>query len=247
MADQVDYEIVGDDFQAVNITLDPGEAVRAEPGAMMYLEPGIHMETTTGGGLLKGLKRMVGGESFFVTTYENRTSQRAKVGFSAAYPGKIMAVDLTQGPLFCQRDAYLCSADGIDVTVAFTKRLGAGFFGGEGFILQKLSGDGLAFVHAGGFVIERDLAPGEELRVDTGCIVAFQESVDYDIQRIKGVKSMLFGGEGLFYAILRGPGKIFIQTTPFSRFADRVMSAAGSSKGQHKRGGDLLGSILGGE
>jgi uncharacterized protein (TIGR00266 family) len=247
MADQVDYEIVGDDFQAVHITLDPGEAVRAEPGAMMYLEPGIHMETNTGGGLMSGIKRMVGGESFFITTYDNRGSGRARVGFAAAYPGKILPVDLSQGTIMCQRDAYLCSADGIEVSVAFTKRFGAGFFGGEGFILQKLSGDGLAFIHAGGFVIERELAVGEELRVDTGCIVAFDESVDYDIQRIKGVKSMLFGGEGLFYAILRGPGKIFIQTTPFSRFADRVMSAAGGGKGQVQRGGGLLGRILGGE
>jgi uncharacterized protein (TIGR00266 family) len=247
MADQIDYRIVGDDFQAVEITLDPGEAVRAEPGAMMYLEPGIHMETSTGGGLMSGLKRMVGGESFFVTTFDNRSQRRAKVGFSAAYPGKIMAVDLSLGPIYCQRDAYLCSADGIQVSVAFTKRLGAGFFGGEGFILQKLSGDGLAFVHAGGYVIERDLEHGEELRVDTGCIVAFQDSVDYDIQRIKGVKSMLFGGEGLFYAVLRGPGKVFIQTTPFSRFADKVMSAAGGNKGQVHRGGNLLGNILGGE
>lgn len=247
MADQIDYQIVGDDFQAVEITLDPGEAVRAEPGAMMYLEPGIHMETGTGGGLMSGLKRMVGGESFFITNFENRGRDRAKVGFSAAYPGKIMPVDLSLGSIFCQRDAYLCSADGIEVSVAFTRRLGAGFFGGEGFILQKLSGDGLAFVHAGGFVIERDLEPGEELRVDTGCIVAFQETVDYDIQRIKGVKSMLFGGEGLFYAVLRGPGKIFVQTTPFSRFADRVMSAASGNQGQVKRGGNLLGSILGGE
>ncbi len=247
MADQVDYEIVGDDFQAVNITLDPGERVRAEPGAMMYLEPGIHMETSTGGGLMSGLKRMVGGESFFITTFENRGSRRAKVGFAAAYPGKIMPVDLTRQTIYCQRDAYLCSAYGIEITVAFTKRLGAGFFGGEGFILQKLSGDGLAFIHAGGYVIERELAQGEELRVDTGCIVAFEASVDYDIQRIKGVKTMLFGGEGLFYAVLRGPGKVYIQTTPFSRFADRVMSAAGGGQGQVQRGGGLLGNLISGE
>ncbi|MFT7487484.1 MAG: hypothetical protein ACI9F9_003345 [Candidatus Paceibacteria bacterium] len=247
MADQVDYEIVGDDFQAVHITLDPGEAVRAEPGAMMYIETGLHMETSTGGGLMSGIKRMVGGENFFITTFENRGRQRAKVGFSASYPGKILPVDLSQGTIFCQRDAYLCSADGIEVSVAFTKRLGAGFFGGEGFVLQKLTGDGLAFIHAGGFVIERDLAAGEELRVDTGCLVAFHEGVDYDIQRIKGVKSMLFGGEGLFYAVLRGPGKIFIQTTPFSRFADRIMSAAGGGKGQVKRGGGFLGQLMGGE
>lgn len=247
MADQVDYELVGDDFQAVVITLDPGEAVRAEPGAMMFLEPGIHMDTGTGGGLMTGLKRMVGGESFFITTFENQAPRRAKVGFAAAYPGKIMAVDLSRGTIFCQRDAYLCSAHGIEVSVAFTKRFGAGLFGGEGFILQKLTGDGLAFVHAGGFIIERELAPAEELRVDTGCIVGFEERVDYDIQRIKGVKSMLFGGEGLFYAVLRGPGKVWIQTTPFSRFADRIMSAAGGGKGQVNRGGNLLGQILGGE
>ena len=247
MADQVDYELVGDDFQAVVITLDPDEAVRAEPGAMMFLEPGIDMETHTGGGLMSALKRKVGGESVFITTFENRGTERAKVGFAAAYPGKIMPVDLSLGTIFCQRDAYLCSADGIEVSVAFTKRLGAGFFGGEGFILQKLSGDGLAFIHAGGFIVERELARGEELRVDTGCIVGFEEAVDYDIQRIKGVKSMLFGGEGLFYAVLRGPGKVWIQTTPFSRFADRIMSAAGSSQGQVKRGGDLLGNLLGGD
>jgi uncharacterized protein (TIGR00266 family) len=247
MADQVDYELVGDDFQAVVITLDPGEAVRAEPGAMMFLEPGIHMETHTGGGLMSGLKRMVGGESFFITTYENRAHQRAKIGFAASYPGKVMPVDLSRGTVYCQRDAYLCSADGIEVSVAFTKRLGAGFFGGEGFILQKLTGDGLAFIHAGGHILERTLAPGEELRVDTGCIVGFEEAVDYDIQRIKGVKSMLFGGEGLFYAVLRGPGKIWIQTTPFSRFADRIHAASGANRGQVKRGGDLLGTLLGGE
>ncbi|MCB9914629.1 MAG: TIGR00266 family protein [Planctomycetes bacterium] len=247
MADQVDYQLVGDDFQAVVITLDPGEAVRAEPGAMMFLEPGIEMETNTGGGLMSGLKRMVGGESFFITTFENRSGRRAKLGFAAAYPGKIMPVDLTRGTIYCQRDAYLCSADGVEISVAFTKRFGAGLFGGEGFILQKLTGDGLAFVHAGGYVLERELVSGEELRVDTGCIVGFEESVDYDIRRIQGVKSMLFGGEGIFYALLRGPGKVWIQTTPFSRFADRVMRAAGANRGQVRRGGGgLLGDLLSG-
>jgi uncharacterized protein (TIGR00266 family) len=197
---------------------------------------------------MSGLKRMVGWESFFLTLFENRGSGRARVGFSASYPGKILAIDLSRGTFFCQRDAYLCSAHGIEVSVAFTRRLGAGFFGGEGFILQKLSGDGLAFISAGGFVIERDLGPGEELRVDTGCVVGFEESVDYDIQRVKGVKTMLFGGEGIFYAVLRGPGKVFIQTTPFSRFADRVLSAAGSSKGQVRRGGaGLLGDLISGD
>lgn len=247
MADQVDFRLEGDDFQAVVITLDPGEAVRAEPGSMMFMEPGIDMDTSTGGGLFKGLKRKLAGESFFITTFSNESSTRSAVGFAADYPGKILPIDLARGAVLCQRDSYLCSAKGVDVSVAFTKRLGAGFFGGEGFILQRLKGDGLAFIHAGGFVIERELASGEELRVDTGCIVGFEESVDYDIRMIKGVKSMIFGGEGLFYALLRGPGKCWIQTTPFSRFADRVIAASGASRGEHKRGGDLIGGLLGGD
>jgi len=244
MADQVDYTLHGDDFQAVTITLDAGEGIRAEPGSMMYMENGIEMDTSTGGGLLSGIKRKFSGESFFITTFTNRGAQPAKVGFAADYPGKILPVDLTRGDVLCQRNAYLCSASGIEVSVAFTKRLGAGFFGGEGFILQRLTGDGMAFVHAGGYVIERELERGESLRVDTGCVVGFEATVEYDIQMIKGVKTMLFGGEGLFYATLKGPGKIWIQTTPFSRFADRVISASRASVGEHKRGGDILGSFL---
>lgn len=247
MADEIDYELCGDDFQAVLVTLDPGEAVRGEPGSMMFMETGIEMETSTGGGVLSGLKRKIAGESFFITTFRNDGSQRAVVGFASEYPGKILPVDLTGGDILCQRDAYLCSADGVEVTVAFTKRLGAGLLGGEGFILQRLSGDGLAFIHAGGWILERTLERGESLRVDTGCIVGFEEQVDYDIQMIKGVKTMLFGGEGLFYAVLTGPGKIWIQTTPFSRFANKIRSSIGSSVGQHKRGGDLLGGLLGGD
>jgi len=248
MADQVDYRLEGDDFQAVVITLDPGEGVRAEPGAFMWMEDGIEMDTSTGGGLMSGLKRKIAGESFFITNFENADSQRREVGFAASYPGKIMPVDLSRGSILCQRDAYLCSAKGVEVTLAFTKRLGAGFFGGEGFILQKLSGDGLAFVHAGGHIVERELAPGERLRVDTGCVVGFEDTVDYDIKMIKGVKSMLFGGEGLFYAVLRGPGKIWVQTTPFSRFADQVVGAARGGTGEVKRGGmGMLGDLLGGD
>jgi uncharacterized protein (TIGR00266 family) len=243
----VDYTLHGDDFQAVVVTLDPGEAVRAEPGSMMWMEEGVEMDTSTGGGLLSGLKRKVAGESFFITTFTNRGTTRAQVGFAADYPGKILPVDLSRGSILCQRDAYLCSAQGIEVTLAFSKRLGAGFFGGEGFILQRLSGDGLAFIHAGGFIIERQLGHGETLRVDTGCIVGFEDGVEYDIRMVKGIKTMLFGGEGLFYATLRGPGTCWIQTTPFSRFANRVISAAGSSVGQHKRGGRVLGSFLQGE
>ena len=248
MAQTIDYELCGDDFQAVTITLDPGEGVRAEPGSMMFMEDDIAMDTSTGGGFLSGLKRKFGGESFFITTFSNTGPARARVGFAAPYPGKILPVDLAHGTVFCQRDAYLCSANGVEVTVAFTKRLGAGFFGGEGFILQKLVGDGLAFIHAGGFIIERVLAPGETLRVDTGCLVGFEESVDYDIQMIRGVKSMLFGGEGLFYALLRGPGKVWIQTTPFSRFADRVIAATGRPTGEKNRGGAIgLGGLIGGD
>jgi uncharacterized protein (TIGR00266 family) len=246
MADKIDYELIGDDFQAVVITLDPGEGVRAEPGSMMWLESGIEMATTTGGGLMKGLMRKIGGESFFITTFTNEGRETSRVGFAADYPGKILPVDLAGGSIMCQRDAYLCSAQGVEVTVAFTKRLGAGFFGGEGFILQKLTGDGLAFIHAGGHIIERELGSAETLRVDTGCIVGFDESVDYDIKMIKGIRSKLFGGEGLFYATLRGPGKCWIQTTPFSRFADRVLAAAGGSVGQKSRGG-VLSDLIGGE
>jgi len=250
MADQVDYELIGDDFQAVVVTLDPDEGVRAEPGSMMWLEEGIEMDTSTGGGLMSGLKRKIGGESFFITTFTNESSRVAKVAFAGDYPGKILPVDLARGEIFCQRDAYLCSAKGVEVSVAFTKRLGAGFFGGEGFILQKLRGNGLAFIHAGGHVVERELAPGEVLRVDTGCIVAFEDSVDYDIKRIKGIKTMLFGGEGLFYARLEGPGKCWIQTTPFSRFADRVIAAAGGGVGEKRRGSGLssmLGDAISGD
>ena len=250
MAHQVDYELIGDDFQAVVITLDPGEAVRAEPGSMMWMEDGIDIDTSTGGGLMAGLKRKIAGEAFFITSFTNNGHGKTKVGFAAEYAGKILPLDLTRGDVLVQRDSYLCSAQGIDVTVAFTKRLGAGFFGGEGFILQRLRGDGLAFIHAGGHIIERELGPGDKLRVDTGCIVGFEESVDYDIEMVKGIKTMLFGGEGLFLATMTGPGKVWIQTTPLSRFANRIMSAAGGSRGEHKRGAGLsnmLGDIIGGD
>lgn len=250
MADQINYELIGDDFQAVVITLDPGEAVRAEPGSMMWMEDGISIETSTGGGIMSGLKRKIAGESFFITSFENEGSSRANVAFAADYPGKILPVDLARGDVLVQRDAYLCSAHGVDVTVAFTKRLGAGFFGGEGFILQKLHGDGLAFIHAGGFIVEKELKHGERLRVDTGCIVGFEQAVDYDIERLKGVKTMLFGGEGIFTATLTGPGKIWLQTTPLSRFANRILSAAAGGKGEVRRGSSVsgfLGNVLSGD
>lgn len=253
MADLVDYTIFGDDMQLVEIALDPGEGVRAEAGTMAYMEMGIDMQTGTGGGILSGLKRAVTGESFFITTFHNSANNPSRVAFAAPYPGKIIPIELREfgGQILCQRDSFLCAAYGIEVEVAFTKRLGAGFFGGEGFILQKLQGDGRAFVHAGGTIIEKDMAAGETLKVDTGCLVAFAPSVDYDIQFVGGFTNALFGGEGLFLAKLTGPGKVYLQSLPFSRLAGRVLAAArfsgkGESKGVAGIGGDILGNILSG-
>jgi len=251
MAHKIDYELIGDDMQAVIITLDAGEMVQAEAGAMMYMTDGVQMNTESAGGLLKGVKRILAGESFFITTFQNAGRSQEKVAFAAPYPGKIIPMDLTKmGTMLCQRDTYLCSAYGIDISVAFTKRLGAGFFGGEGFILQRLQGDGLAFVHAGGTIMEKQLAAGETLKVDTGCLVAFQESVDYDIQFVGGIKTAFFGGEGLFFAKLTGPGTVYLQTLPFSRLADRVVAASRSSREEVKRGASVLGAlgdIIGGD
>jgi uncharacterized protein (TIGR00266 family) len=253
MADVVDYKIFGDDLQLVEVELDPGEGIRAEVGTMAYMEDGIEMQTSTGGGLMAGLKRAVTGESFFITSFTNQGRQKAHAAFAAPYPGKVIPLDLTQlgGQFLCQKDSFLCAAQGIEIEVAFTKRLGAGLFGGEGFILQRLQGDGLAFVHAGGTIIEKDMAQGETLRVDTGCLVAFAPSVDYDIQFIGGFKNVLFGGEGLFFARLTGPGKVYLQSLPFSRLADRILAAArfgrvDERKGAAGLGGDVLGKILSG-
>ncbi len=255
MADVIDYKIQGDDMQMVEVELDPREAVRAEAGAMLYMEDGIQMQTSTGGGIFSGLKRMITGESFFITSFVNDGSGKSRVAFAAPYPGKIIPLDLGSlgGSFLCQKDGFLCAANGIDIEVAFTKKIGAGLFGGEGFILQRLIGNGMAFVHAGGTVIERDLKPGESLRVDTGCLVAFAPSVDYDIQFVGGFKNALFGGEGLFYAKLTGPGRVYLQTLPFSRLADRIVAASrfGAQKEQSKGvaglGGNILGNILSGE
>jgi len=255
MAHEIDYQIVGDDMQAVIVELDPNEAVQAEAGAMLYLEQGVEMNTGTGGGIFKGLKRAISGESFFITTFKHTGNGKAHAAFAAPYPGKIIPMDLgAMGrSMLCQKDAFLCCAYGIDIDIAFTKRIGAGLFGGEGFILQRLSGDGLAFCHAGGAIIERMLQPGEHLRVDTGCLVAFEETVDYDIQFVGGFKNSLFGGEGLFFASLHGPGRVFLQTLPFSRLADRIGSAVGRNKGEHRglggiagKGG-ILGDLLSGD
>jgi uncharacterized protein (TIGR00266 family) len=254
MADVVDYTIHGDDMQMVEVELDPGEGIRAEAGAMMFMEEGIEMQTSTGGGLFKGFKRMVTGESFFITTFLYNGEGKGHVAFGAPYPGKIIPLDLGRlgGRFLCQKDAFLCAAQGVEIEVAFTKRLGAGLFGGEGFILQRLEGDGMAFVHAGGTIIRRALAGGETLRVDTGCLVAFAPSVEYDIQFVGGFTNALFGGEGIFLAVLRGPGEVFLQSLPFSRLADRIYAAArfqqkGEQKGIAGIGGGLLGGLLGGD
>jgi len=248
VSDEIDYVLIGDDMQAVIITLDPGEGVRSEAGAMLFMDPGIQMETGAKGGIWKGIKRMFTGESFFQSSFNNTGTARADVAFAAPYPGKIIAIDLASYQEFIvQKQAFLCAANGVDLDIAFTKKLGAGFFGGEGFILQRISGDGWAFIHAGGTIFEKDLAAGQSLRVDTGCIVGFQPTVQYDIQFVGGFKNTLFGGEGLFISTLTGPGKVFLQTLPFSKLADRVVQAsrlASTSGGESKGGvGGILGAI----
>src|SRR2546426_3983006 len=251
---EIDYKIYGDDMQFVEIELDPQEAALAEAGGMMYMEDGIEMETIFGdgsaatsgflGALMGAGKRLLTGESLFMTVFQNRGAGKKRVAFGAPYPGKIIPVHLAEigGELLAQKDAFLCAAKGVSLGIAFTKRFGAGLFGGEGFILERLQGDGLAFIHAGGTIYQRDLAPGETLRVDTGCIVAFQPTVDYDIQMVGGIKSALFGGEGLFFATLRGPGRVWLQSLPLSRLAGRITAASPSTG----RGGREEGSILGG-
>jgi uncharacterized protein (TIGR00266 family) len=249
-ADEVDYEIFGDDMQFVEITLDPDEVVVAEAGGMMYMSNGIQMQTVFGdpskeqgflGKLFDAGKRMVTGESLFLTTFGAVSNQREQVAFAAPYPGKIIPMHLDElgGELICQKDAFLCAARGVQIGIAFQKRILAGLFGGEGFILQRLTGDGMAFVHAGGTIHRRDLAPGERLRLDTGCLVAFQPSVQYDIQMTGGIRNAVFGGEGLFLATLDGPGTIWVQSLPFTRLAGRILANIGpKGKGE--------GSVLGG-
>lgn len=253
MADVIDFKIHGDDMQLVEVELDAGEGVRAEVGAMMFMEAGIEMQTSTGGGLFKGFKRMITGESFFITTFLNQAGGKRHVAFGAPYPGKIIALDLSKlgGTFLCQKDGFLCAAKGIEIEVAFTRKIGAGLFGGEGFILQRLQGDGMAFIHAGGTIIQRNLLPGQVLRVDTGCLVALAPSVNYDIQFVGGFRNALFGGEGLFFATLTGPGLVYLQSLPFSRLADRILAATRSQVGERKGvagiGGDILGGILQGD
>ena len=265
-SDEIDYELIGDDLQAVIVTLDPGETVIAEAGAMMFMEQGIEMNTTLdpnkqGGGIMgklfAGAKRVLSGDTFFITTFVNGGSGRQRVAFSSHFPGKIKPVDLQQwgGTVIAQKDSFLCAPKGTNVDIAFTKKIGAGFFGGEGFILQKISGDGVAVLHASGAIWETTLGQGETLRVDTGCIVAMEQRVRYDIKMVPGIKTALFGGEGLFFATLTGPGRVLLQTMPFSRLADRIIAAsprAGGSRVQEGSvlggiGGAIMGGVLGGD
>jgi len=257
MADmhEIDYKIFGDDMQFVEVELDPNEATVAEAGGMMYMDDGIEMETIFGdgsrqqksggfmGALMGAGKRLLTGESLFMTVFLNRSTQRRRVAFGAPYPGKIIPVHLSEigGVLIAQKDSFLAAAKGVSIGIAFQKKLGVGLFGGEGFIMQRLEGDGWAFVHAGGTLSERTLMPGEIVRVDTGCIVAMQPSVNYDIQYVGKIKTALFGGEGLFFATLTGPGKIWLQSLPLSRLANRIVSAVPGMM----RGGREEGSVLG--
>jgi len=242
------FQLMGDVMQAVVVHLQEGEEVRAEAGAMLFMSDGVQMDTQMTGGLLGGLKRMLVGESLFIPHFRCRAPQ-ATVAFAAPYPGQVRQIDLRGESYLCQRDSFLLATSGIEMNIAFTRRLGAGFFGGEGFILQRLSGMGSAFIHGGGNFVEFDLQPYQSLKVDTGCIVAFQESVQYDIQFVGGFKNTLFGGEGLFLASLRGPGRAILQTLPFSRLAGRIMgkSAEGSS-GTAGIGGTIgdIGRMFGG-
>lgn len=255
--DVVDYEIFGDDMQFVEVELDPGEAAIAEAGAMMFMDDGIQMETIFGDGsesksgflgkLMGAGKRLLTGESLFTTVFANQANAKRRVGFAAPYPGKIIPMDLSTlgGTLICQKDSFLCAAKGVSLGIAFQQKLGAGLFGGEGFIMQKLDGDGMAFVHAGGTLKERTLAPGETIRIDTGCVVAMQPSVSFDIQYVGGVKTALFGGEGLFFATLQGPGKIWLQSLPLSRLANRIIMAAPVAGGRSVGEGSVLGGLGG--
>ena len=254
--EEIDYEIHGNDLQVVEVELDPGETVIAEAGAMNWMEDRIEFETRMGDGsradegfmgkLWSAGQRALTGESLFMTHFRNAGRSRARVAFAAPYPGHIIPVDMAAagGELICQKDAFLCAALGTELSIAFNRRLGTGFFGGEGFILQRLRGDGMAFVHAGGSVVERRLE-NETIRVDTGCLVAFTPGIDYDIEMTKGLKSMFFGGEGLFLATLRGTGAVYLQSLPFSRLADRILENAPSAGGQRTGEGSVLGRVGG--
>ncbi len=253
---EVDYKILGNDMQIVEVELDPSETIIAEAGAMNYMYNGITFEAKMGDGadadnglmgkLMSAGKRAITGESLFITHFTNTGAGKSKVAFAAPYPGQIIPVDMARhgGSLLCQKDAFLCAAKGTKISMAFNKKLGVGFFGGEGFILQKLEGDGMAFVHAGGTVIPIDLE-NETIKVDTGCLVGFTAGVNYDIERAGGMKSMFFGGEGMFLATLSGTGRVYLQSLPFSRMCDRILAHAPSAGGSSKGEGSILGALGG--
>lgn len=264
--DVVDYEIKGAEMQFVEVELDPGEAAVGEAGSMMFMDAGITMDTVFGDGskqqgglfgkLLGAGKRLVTGESLFTTVYTNSAPSKQRIAFAAPYPGKILPMDLSKmgGMLICQKDSFLCAARGVSLGIALQQKLSVGFFGGEGFIMQKLEGDGLAFVHAGGTVLRRELQPGQTLLIDTGCVVAYTPSINFEIQYVGKIKTALFGGEGLFFAKVTGPGTVWLQSLPFSRLASRVFAAAPQNGGSREQGsvlggvvgGGVLGGILGG-
>jgi len=256
-AHEIDYKIIGDDMQCVEIELDPQETVIAEAGSLMYMDGNIQMNTIFGdsskedeglmGKIFSAGKRLLTGESLFMTAYTNMGSNKHHASFAAPFPGKIFAVDLTKfgNKIICQKDAFLCAAKGVSIGIEFQKKLGVGFFGGEGFIMQKLEGDGMAFVHAGGTIVEKELQAGETLKVDTGCLVGFTQNIRYDIKFVGGIKNTLFGGEGVFFAEISGPGRVWIQSLPFSRLADRVMASAPNYGGKQKGEGSILGGLGG--
>ncbi len=256
--DVVDFEIFGNDMQYVEIELDPGEAAIGEAGTMMMMQDGVEMDTVFGdgsgaqqGGLFGKLmgagKRLLTGESLFTTVFHNESQKKRRVAFAAPYPGHIVPIRLSEigGTLICQKDSFLCAARGVSLGIAFNRKIGTGLFGGEGFIMQRLDGDGMVFVHAGGTLAVRDLAPGETLRIDTGCVVGFQPSVDFDIQYIGKLKSAIFSGEGLFFATLRGPGRVWVQSLPFSRLANRIIQSAPVAGGRSVGEGSILGGLGG--
>tara|TARA_R110002073_G_scaffold40547_5_gene114993 strand:+ start:98442 stop:99242 length:801 start_codon:yes stop_codon:yes gene_type:complete len=254
-AHEIDYTIYGEEMQYVEIELDPQEAVVAEAGSFMMMEDGIQMNTIFGDGsgqtqsvlgkIFSAGKRLLTGESLFMTAFLNNDADKKKVSFASPYPGKIIPLDLTHfnGKFICQKDAFLCAAKGVVIGIEFSKKLGRGLFGGEGFIMQKLEGDGMAFMHVGGTVAKKELKAGETLKVDTGCIVGFDQTINYDIEFVGGIKNTVFGGEGLFFATLQGPGTVYIQSLPFSRLAGRIIASLPRSGGKSKGEGSILGGI----
>ena len=254
-AHEIDYKIYGEEMQFVQIELDPQEAVVAESGSFMMMEDDIKMDTLFGDGtgqetgflgkLLSAGKRVLTGESLFMTVYHNIGMQKRKVSFASPYPGKIIPLDLSMesGKFICQKNAFLCAAKGVAIGIEFSKKLGRGLFGGEGFIMQKLEGDGMAFMHAGGTVHKMELQAGERVRVDTGCVVGFSQSVHYDIEFIGGIKNTIFGGEGFYFATLQGPGTVYVQSLPFSRLADRIIASAPQMGGKSRGEGSILGGL----